>query len=1050
MLNLSGAWSFALDGNDLGVDECWFKKTLQETIYLPGSTDEGGFGEVVEEVDLHRFNRVHRFIGAAWYQKEILIPEGEGRRLVLFLERCMWETRVWVDDQYAGEGESLCCPHEFDLTKWLTPGKHRISIRVDNSPKYHLGIRGHAYSEDMQTIWNGITGRIELRAFGALSIGAVRVDPDVAACLARVRVTVINTGSESPVRICLQATLRGSEIAIPPVECEVIAPHGESLHDTVLPMGSDVCLWEEWAPHLYELAVRLESAALEKRASEMTVVFGMREFRADGPVFRWNGRQVLLRGTHDGGCFPLTGYPSCDVKDWRRIYRILKSYGMNHIRFHSYCPPEAAFIGADEEGVVIQAELPLFSISAPDIGADEARDAFLHREFLRMLDVYGNHPSFCLMAMGNELRGDYGILSKWVQEGQAADKRHLYCTSSNNGPEPSLMQRRVGSEDFLVSPAKVNGEELILRRGEQVFSKLPETDGDYRESLEGMPVPVISHEVGQWQTYPDFSEIPRYTGVLRARSLEVFRDSLEKNGLLHLADRFVQASGRLSMALYREEIERSLRTPNYGGFQLLDVRDYHGQGTSTIGWLNTFWDSKGLIEPEEFRRFCGPLVLLLRMERRVWCTDQLFKAKAQISNYTGHAIENVECGWSLRAPDGSVVAAGKLPSTKAMDGTLSSLGEWSLDLSFVTKAGKYQVELQAADLFNSWDLWIYPAQLQIQRPENCLIAGAWDASVEEALQEGRDVLLISENANRSEAARFTPVFWNTLLFSGQEKFLGILCDPSHPMLESFPTDFHANWQWWDLLSGSRAIDLSTLPMELDPIVRFIDHPVRNHSMSLVFEAHVGKGRLLCVSANLSEGTAVNPVRRQFKAALLQYMGSQDFHPSCDVSIEGLRDVLKPAVKNWLAVNYAKIEADSCWWDGPVENLVDGERVTMWKSARDVPFPHEIKVELQSALVVWGFRYSPRQDGLEAGMVREYAFYVSLDGINWGEPVAKGSFPKGGQDQTIFMNLFDDGFNRTRSKAGRFIRCVLLSSHDGGDLAAFSGIDVLPEPPAHAS
>ena len=79
----------------------------------------------------------------------------------------------------------------------------------------------------------------------------------------------------------------------------------------------------------------------------------------------------------------------------------MKSYGLNHIRFHSWCPPEAAFAAADLEGIMIQAEGPQANVPA---GADPARDAFIEAEFKRMVDTYGNHPSFCTDDAGQRVR----------------------------------------------------------------------------------------------------------------------------------------------------------------------------------------------------------------------------------------------------------------------------------------------------------------------------------------------------------------------------------------------------------------------------------------------------------------------------------------------------------------------------------------------------------------------------------------------------------------------------------------------------------------------
>ena len=145
---------------------------------------------------------------------------------------------------------------------------------------------------------------------------------------------------------------------------------------------------------------------------------------------------------------------------------------------------------------------------------------------------------------------------------------------------------------------------------------------DYRRSIAGVRVPVIGHEVGQYTVFPDFREIAKYTGVLRARNLEIFREKLRAKGMLDQAEQFRQASGALAVLCYREDIEAALRTPGFGGFQLLDLQDFPGQGTALVGILDAFMDSKGLIEPKAWREFCSEVVPLVRMKKYAWTTGR--------------------------------------------------------------------------------------------------------------------------------------------------------------------------------------------------------------------------------------------------------------------------------------------------------------------------------------------------------------------------------------------------------------------------------------------
>ena len=126
----------------------------------------------------------------------------------------------------------------------------------------------------------------------------------------------------------------------------------------------------------------------------------------------------------------------------------------------------------------------------------------------------------------------------------------------------------------------------------RINAKPPETVSDYTESISKFDVPVISHEIGQWCVYPNFNEMKKYTGVLKPRNFEIFRETLEENQMLDQANDFLVASGKLQTLCYKEDIESALRTPGFGGFQLLDLHDFPGQGTALIGVLDPFWEEK--------------------------------------------------------------------------------------------------------------------------------------------------------------------------------------------------------------------------------------------------------------------------------------------------------------------------------------------------------------------------------------------------------------------------------------------------------------------------
>ncbi|MCY2953043.1 MAG: hypothetical protein NTU53_13860, partial [Planctomycetota bacterium] len=499
-VSLAGEWGFKLDAGKVGVEEKWFARQLGGKIKLPGSTDEAGVGERnVKAANYDGLSRVWVYVGGAWYQREVEVPAAwAGKRVALFLERCHWESRVWVDEKEVGMRDSLCVAHEYDLSGVMTAGRHRVTVRVDNSQKYNMGPDAHSTSEQTQTNWNGIVGKIELRATDPVWIESVQVYPNVEKKTAKVKVVIGNaTGKAVEGTWAFNVHRRGSTNLAQVMPLKFEAAEGERVaQEWDLTVGEDMKLWDEFSPAMYDVDADLMTKVGEaKYADVRETSFGMRKLAVEGRQFAVNGRATFLRGTLDCCIYPLTGYAPMDVEGWRRVFKVVRDYGLNHVRYHSWCPPEAAFEAADEAGILLHVEAPQWAF---DVGKDAKRDAFIEAEVRRILDVYGNHPSFGMLCMGNELSGELGFLSKLVKFGQQHDGRHLYTSSTGWSFVPE--------NDYTV--AQVRGI-----RG-------PGTEHDFRVEDAKLRSPVVSHEIAQWTVYPNLEEIKKYTGVTRARNFE--------------------------------------------------------------------------------------------------------------------------------------------------------------------------------------------------------------------------------------------------------------------------------------------------------------------------------------------------------------------------------------------------------------------------------------------------------------------------------------------------------------------------------------------------
>jgi hypothetical protein len=892
-LSLAGEWRFRLDPDGVGLEQGWASQRLPDRIRLPGSTDEQGYGHRTIGAAVGRLTRVYEYVGPAWYQREVTIPpEWRGKRITLFLERCHWETQVFVDGSEAGVQNSLIAPHVYDLTRLLAPGGHRLTIRVDNTVKIDIGGWGHSITDETQTNWNGIIGRIELQATDPVWIDSLNLFPDVSRRTVLVKATIGNATGERASRVLTLEASPGDGPSTGPIatgKARFDASTRTTQVQAELRMGGSALPWDEFSPNLYELRASLSARAGSRDvADERAVTFGLREFGNSGMHFTVNGRPTFLRGTLECAIFPLTGYPPTNVEPWLRIFGIARSYGLNHFRFHSWCPPEAAFAAADETGFMLQVAAPLW-IGGGNVGGDPARAAFIQAEADRILETYGNHPSFCMMSMGNELgSGGEPFLQDLVEHCRRKDPRHLYtCTSHPYGAGRD--------DDYFVSASGPGG---ALRGAGRLNAERPRTDYDYQAAIVGVDRPIVAHELGQWAMYANLDEARKYTGVLRARNFEAYRESLAEHGMLDEAEAFRRASGAFMVLLYKEEIETALRTPHLAGFQLLDVHDFPGQGTALVGMLDPFWDSKGLITPEAFRRYCAASVPLLRMAKRVWTTDETFEAAAEVAHYGRGALARCEPRWRIEDERGRTVARGGFGSTTIPVGGVTTLGRIAVPLKQFAAPGRYVVTVspERNHLQNAWSFWVYPARVEALAPRGVRIATAWDDDARRMLANGVRVVLLppTDWLRNAVPGSFTPVFWCVRLFPSQPGTMGILCDPRHPALARFPTESHSDWQWWDLLTRSKALVLDETPPDFRPIVQVIDNFDRNHKLGAVFEARVGAGRLLVSTIDLVSDLDERPAARQLRYSLLAYAASDRFRPKGDLSISLLDRLFEPS------------------------------------------------------------------------------------------------------------------------------------------------------------
>jgi len=505
---------------------------------------------------------------------------------------------------------------------------------------------------------------------------------------------------------------------------------------------------------------------------------------------------------------------------------------------------------------------------------------FITAEIDRILDTYGNHPSFCLFATGNELgAAEDPFLNPSVEHNQKKDPRHFYTASSH----PADAKR---PDDYFVAAATERGIVRGLHAGPNGWS----TDFDHSANMVGVDRPLLSHEVGQYCMFANFNEIPKYTGTLRARNMEIFRD---------LMDRL--ATGEYIKRLYKEEYEKLLRTSNIAGFQSLGLYDFPGQGSTFTGLLDAFRDSKGIITAEEYRRFHDVTVLLLKMSKREWTNDETFSADIVVSHFGPSDLAGLSVDWKLVDEQGATQQSGTLPATDTPTGGITSLGHLEIPLSSLKAGAKYSIELSASSpaVRNEWDIWVLSASTDAPPVGEVQVFTDWDDDVAAALAAGEKVLLLPDPAriNSPINGQFMTVFWNMRLFPTQPGTMGIQCDPNHPALAGFPTDFHTDWQWNNLLGNYKPMMLDGTPHGYRPIVQVVDDYGRNHKLGAIIECTVGPGKLLVCSIDLRTDMGGRHTARHMLRSLLDYMNTPDFAPNTPLSEQFIANLIVSKVED---------------------------------------------------------------------------------------------------------------------------------------------------------
>ncbi len=862
-MDISGQWQCVLDEQDQAMNAVNWSSQGINSVTLPGSTDTWGLGKPDQPGIINRLSRKHRYEGVIWLRRTVVLPNKTSDQLFqLSLERTHWKAEAWIDSTYLGDGDSLSCPNRFMIPENVGGGEHTITLRIDNRMIVPIGDWAHAVTDETQTNWNGAIGRIEIKCLPKLYINRVSGNLTAAAEAFMLNIEGCNDmGSEQEVELHISGRMVDSN------DIKLTIPKGVWKQQIPVTTSRRFKLWDEFSPNSCQLDIKLTTGDIIHTTTWNVL---NRRFEAKGHQLLLNGRAVKLRGTLDCAIWPLTGYPPMDKQSWKTYLNELRRYSVNHVRFHSWCPPDAAFQAADSLGLILQIELPLWA-NYGHVGDNPVLADFIKREASRILREYGQHPSFCLLSMGNELGdGKEEYLDDLMNSCRAIDPNKLYTRQSGFGLDGR-------SDDYMVNAGLPTG---AIRGGLS-----SSTMGDFHNQIKDVSKPVISHEIGQYSMYADYTEIPKYTGVLRADNLVAFKESAQKNGVLKQSREFLESSGKFALLLYKDEYEQALRTSNLAGFQSLGLQDFPGQGSTMVGLYNALMGNKQIITPAQHREFFSATVPLIRLPKRIYRTGEQLVADVELSQYGASDI-NSELLWHCGT------ASGRFAATHYATGELSHVGKITTKLPKFASAK--QIEITVEDSLgrfrNGWSIWVIPnKQPDLRIPEGITVTQNVREAMETARSGQRVLLCLPDNMVNSEIpGSFFPVFWNMRLFSQQAGTMGMLVQHKHPALRLFPTKEHSDWQWEDLNLKSRPMDITGLPLDLKPIIQVIDDFGRNTRLADLIEARLGKGRIIICSMDISSDLSTRPAAALLRQSILAYMAYDVFEPKTEISAEQLK------------------------------------------------------------------------------------------------------------------------------------------------------------------
>jgi hypothetical protein len=871
ILSLDGEWEFALDGRD-------------GTIRVPGTWEAQGYP--------------HRIDGPAVYRKKFHVPAAwSGQCIQLQFDAASYNVEVEINNTQIGSHTGLWTPFAFDLTEMIHPGEDNVICLSIYKPGERFPMRESlaGFLPDVCVTFGGLWQSARFVAFPDAAISDVSISSDLAS--GEVKVTANLHRAEGLSAVVQIRAPDGNEVAV------YRAPADTSLQTNL--MVNTVQAWSPDLPALYTAQISLENDAGDvfARTSRKS---GFRKLSRDGDQLLLNSEPIFLRGALNWGWYPDILCPAPDEATIRDEFRRVREFGYNMVKLCLYIPSPLYFQIADEEGMLLWLELPMW---LPEVTDYLRTQALL--EYADILRKVHHHPSIVIYSLGCELGSavDSDLLSRLNDLLRSRTSGVLACDNSGSGEAyGGLAFDYADFNDYhfycdlhYFNPLLDHFRRDWRPERPWIFGEFCDAD-DYRDL--GEIAARFGGELPWWLV--EQNPIHPLTAIAYSKQLERMAQ-LD----LPFDNQDLQYISRQQSFVVRKTILEKVRAKaSMGGYIVTGLRD------TPLATSSMFDDlGRAKYDARAFREFNGDAVLALEQGRaRVWrhggdrpaaidrfnhLANTPVDFRVVLSNVRQEFIQG-ELRWQLVHTDGQVKLEGnsqiQSPPTSS---TPHEIGNIAFTTPAIETAQQYTLAVRVGELQNHWPLWVYPtvtswpdaialydpagalnylndlgAAVQcITSPgeagDKILIASMYTPEVHAYIHSGGGAIVLQTATGGLPAQPCS--FWRESL-----KLLYL-----HPIMTAFPHQAYVDLQFYHLATdyGLGTSELTTLPdvKAVKPIFRRL-HARHFTLLDYLIELDIGNGKLLASTLRFGGGAGdqvtglkANIAGQHLLYSMLQYL-----------------------------------------------------------------------------------------------------------------------------------------------------------------------------------